>query len=143
MRVKYVLKPKYKELVENIRRILGDQAIKDLEEQVKACIDAHEIIRVNLSSNDCAFSFNKLFNLKDFDKEYEYSGDNWNSFPQIQPPINTWMKCKYHASGTETNIFVAKYVIDSDTNQGKWINYERDEVMTVHSYTAWNADKEK
>lgn len=142
MRVKYVLKPNHKELVEDIRRIFGDAAIEDLEKQVKNCIDAHEIIRVDLSGYNCAFSFSKIFNLKDFDKEYEYSDDSWNHFPMIQPPVDIWMKCKYHASGTETYTFVAKYVIDSNTNQGKWINYERDEVMNVHSYILWNSDKE-
>lgn len=71
-----------------------------------------------------------------------YSGDNWNHFPQIQPPQDIWMRCMYHSSGTETYLFIAKYVIDEETKEGKWIDYERNEHVTVHSYMLWNPNKD-
>lgn len=70
----------------------------------------------------------------------EYDPHKWNNYPDVEPPLNVWMRVE-RGEGLELRRGVARYVVFSDENECVWM--DRGIITDVDRFRPWDEEDEE
>lgn len=74
----------------------------------------------------------------DLEISEEFNPDDWNDFPAVTPPVNTWMRCMRKNKHGKLIRYCGQYVICGTAK--KWVDEYDDILRDPDCFRLWNDD---